>query len=66
MEETRFGLCDVCVHQRVIRSGRGSLFSMCEIGLEDPDWPKYPPMPVLRCPRYDGRVASTDPRASSS
>ena len=64
---SRFGLCDSCAHQRLIRSGRGSSFSMCEIGLRDPDWPKYPRMPVLACPRFDAqRVSSTDRRASTS
>jgi hypothetical protein len=48
----RFGLCDSCAHQKLIKSGRGSVFSMCQLGLKDPDWPKYPPMPVTRCPRY--------------
>ena len=53
----RFGLCDTCDHQKLIKSGRGSLFSMCQLGLKDPDWPKYPRMPVDRCPRY-ARVSS--------
>jgi hypothetical protein len=57
MATQRFGLCDACVHQQLVRSGRGSTFSMCRIGLKDPDWPKYPRMPVLRCPRYDARPA---------
>jgi hypothetical protein len=48
----RFGLCDTCDHQKLIKSGRGSVFSMCQLGLRDPDWPKYPRMPVERCPRY--------------
>jgi hypothetical protein len=56
---SRFGLCDHCVHQKLVRSGRGSEFSMCRIGLEDPDWPKYPRMPVLRCPRFEERAAAT-------
>jgi len=47
-----FGICSSCEHQRLVTSGRGSAFSMCEVGLRDPDWPKYPPMPVLRCPRF--------------
>ena len=54
---TRFGLCDRCAHQKLIRSGRGSVFSMCQLGLKDPDWPKYPRMPVERCPRF---VPSSD------
>jgi hypothetical protein len=55
MATQRFGLCDSCVHQQLVRSGRGSTFSMCRIGLRDPDWPKYPRMPVLRCPRHEAR-----------
>jgi hypothetical protein len=50
-----FGLCDACAHQQRIGTTRGSTFSMCRIGLKDPDWPKYPRMPVLRCPRYSAR-----------
>ena len=55
MSAPSFGLCDRCEHQRVVRSGRGSAFSMCQIGLKDPDWPKYPAMPVLACPRFSER-----------
>jgi hypothetical protein len=61
---TRFGLCDTCAHQKLIENTRGSAFSMCRLGLNDPDWPKYPRMPVLECPRY--RVRSTARRASTS
>jgi hypothetical protein len=56
----RFGLCDSCNHQKLVKSGRGSLFSMCQLGLRDPDWPKYPPMPVERCPRYAPVSPSSD------
>jgi hypothetical protein len=52
----RFGLCDRCAHQKLIKSGRGSVFSMCQLGLKDPDWPKYPPMPVSACPRFEREV----------
>lgn len=46
------GLCDRCRHQRVIGNTRGSSFSMCERGLRDGRYPKYPPLPVLRCPGF--------------
>jgi hypothetical protein len=49
---TRFGLCDRCAHQKLVTSGRGSVFSLCTLGLKDPDWPKYPRMPVHRCTRF--------------
>jgi hypothetical protein len=52
MTRSPFGLCDRCAHQKLVKSGRGSVFSMCQIGLKDPDWPKYPPMPVSACPRF--------------
>ncbi|HEX8855015.1 MAG TPA: hypothetical protein VF752_05390 [Thermoleophilaceae bacterium] len=49
------GLCDSCVHQRLIRTGRGSEFSMCERSKSDPRFPKYPRVPVERCPGYERR-----------
>ena len=61
---TPFGLCDRCEHQTLITNTRGSTFSRCDLGLRDPDWPKYPRVPVLECPRY--RVRSTARRASTS
>jgi hypothetical protein len=78
MTAPRFGLCDSCTHQKLIGNTRGSTFSMCLLGTTDPDWPKYPRMPVLACPRYEprpgsapagdgaSRVSSTARRASAS
>ena len=54
---TPTGLCGTCAHQRIVRSGRGSTFSMCERGLSDPAWLKYPPLPVLRCRGHEPRPA---------
>jgi hypothetical protein len=61
MPPARFGLCDRCAHQKLVRSGRGSVFSMCRIGLADPDWPKYPPMPVTGCPRFEPAAPAEPP-----
>jgi hypothetical protein len=47
------GLCDTCVHCRLIRSDRGSVFVMCLRGLTDPAYPKYPRLPVLNCAGYE-------------
>ena len=38
-------LCHRCVHLRVVRSGRGSTFLMCQ----EPSLPKYGPQPVRAC-----------------
>ena len=54
------GLCSSCVHQRVVRSGRGSLFSLCERSQADPRFVKYPPLPVLSCRGYEPREAMAD------
>jgi hypothetical protein len=37
--------CHRCVHLRLVRSGRGSTFLMCQ----EPTLPKYPPQPIVRC-----------------
>lgn len=45
--------CEECLHVRAIHSGKGSTFLMCRLGVDDPDWPKYPPQPVVSCPRFE-------------
>jgi hypothetical protein len=49
------GLCDSCRHQKLIRTGRGSQFSMCLRSKTDPAYPKYPPVPVRACPGHEMR-----------
>ena len=53
------GLCDNCVHQQLVHTTRGSTFSLCKRSKTDPDYPKYPRLPVLQCPGYCGRRSST-------
>ena len=47
------GLCDSCRHQKLIHNTRGSTFSMCERSKTDERYPKYPRLPVERCPGYE-------------
>ncbi|HLL86643.1 MAG TPA: hypothetical protein VK387_04975 [Thermoleophilaceae bacterium] len=49
------GLCDTCVHQRLVRTTRGSEFSLCERSRADPAYPRYPRLPVLECPGHEHR-----------
>ena len=51
----RAGLCDSCVHQKLIRNTRGSTFSLCERSKTDNRFPKYPRLPVARCAGYEER-----------
>jgi len=49
------GLCNSCRHQRVVGTTRGSRFSLCERSREDPAYPRYPRLPVLRCAGHEAR-----------
>jgi hypothetical protein len=41
-------LCHRCEHLRLVTSGKGSTFLMCQ----EPALPKYPRQPVAACPHY--------------
>ncbi len=41
-------LCHRCVHLRLVRSGKGSVFLLCQ----QPTVGKYPPQPVRACPGF--------------
>ncbi|BDC50414.1 phosphinothricin N-acetyltransferase [Bryobacterales bacterium F-183] len=44
------GLCGTCIHCRLIRSDRGSVFYLCGMALRQPDrFTKYPHIPVREC-----------------
>jgi hypothetical protein len=58
------GLCDSCKHQKLIGNTRGSTFSMCERAKAEPEYPKYPRLPVVECPGYEPRT-SGQPTADS-
>ena len=53
------GLCDSCAHQKLIKSGRGSVFSMCLRSKTDERFPKYPRIPVERCPGYERKLSES-------
>ena len=50
------GLCDRCLHQRLIHNTRGSVFSLCERSKTDPDFPRYPRLPVRSCRGFEERA----------
>jgi len=49
----RIGLCETCGHAKVIRSDRGSTFYQCRLSFTNPDFPKYPRLPVLACRGFE-------------
>lgn len=57
MPNHAIGLCADCQHCRVVKSER-STFYLCELSLTNPEYRKYPSLPVLRCPGYQPPVVS--------
>ena len=51
--QTGAGLCASCVHARVITSARGSAFSLCQRSATDPEFPRYPALPMRTCRGYE-------------
>ena len=49
------GLCDSCVHQHLVHTTRGSTFSLCDRSKTEPEYAKYPRLPVLQCPGHELR-----------
>ena len=50
--ESQAGLCQACDHARVIVSGKGSTFWLCQAAADTPGLERYPRLPVLACPAY--------------
>ncbi len=50
--EAEIGLCSHCRHCRIVKSDR-STFYMCLRALTDPEYRKYPPLPVRQCRGYE-------------
>ena len=44
----------------VVKNTRGSVFSLCERSKTDPDFPRYPRLPVLSCPGFEMRSGQGD------
>jgi hypothetical protein len=49
------GLCSTCMHARSVASARGSTFVLCARSQDDPRFPKYPRLPVVRCHGHERR-----------
>jgi hypothetical protein len=53
------GLCNTCRHQQIVRTSRGSVFSLCRRSRDEPErFPRYPRLPVERCSGYERATAA--------
>ena len=43
-------ICLQCADSRIILSGKGSVFLLCQSEAVPEEWPKYPRQPLARCP----------------
>jgi hypothetical protein len=50
------GLCASCTNAHPITSSKGSVFIRCDLSFNDPRFPRYPALPVLRCSGYRPQV----------
>jgi len=48
------GLCAICEHAQQVVSQRGSIFSLCRKNFVDPEFAKYPRLPVIVCRGFTG------------
>jgi len=58
--EVGFGLCDSCVHQQIVRNTRGSVFTLCRRSRDEPEFPRYPRVPVLECRGHESHGRADD------
>ena len=56
----RAGLCGTCQHSRRIETAHGSVFRLCERSRTDPNYPRYPALPVVRCAGFAPVVQEPD------
>ena len=54
------GLCAVCRHGRIVRSGRGTVFLLCRRSMTDRAYPKYPVVPVVRCHGFEADLEENE------
>jgi hypothetical protein len=43
------GICATCMHMTIICSDRGAIFYRCLLSDHDPQFPRYPRLPVRIC-----------------
>ena len=53
MNKDKAGLCFDCRFARLVENRRGSAFLMCERAKTDPEYVKYPHLPVALCKGYE-------------
>jgi hypothetical protein len=58
--EARVGLCLHCRHARRVPTAR-TVYWLCARAATDPNFAKYPRLPVLTCPGYEPEAEAPEP-----
>ena len=53
-------LCETCALMRQVITPKGSRFLLCQLSQTNPDYPKYPPQPIVRCDGYQEKEKSKE------
>jgi len=53
-------LCETCSWKREVVTPKGSRFVLCQLWQSKPNYPKYPPQPVVRCEGYQEKVQTEE------
>jgi hypothetical protein len=53
-------LCESCALMREVITPKGSRFLLCQLSQTNPQYPKYPPQPVVRCDGYQKKEHTTE------
>jgi len=64
-DEQTIGLCATCRHCRIVQAAR-STFHLCTRSFTDRRFPKYPPLPVLRCIGFEKQEIPKDSGADET
>jgi hypothetical protein len=54
-------LCETCRFCKEVVTPKGSRFLLCRLSQSNPNFPKYPPQPVLQCSGHEPKL-EVDPR----
>ncbi|MBM4254874.1 MAG: hypothetical protein FJ147_03145 [Deltaproteobacteria bacterium] len=65
-DRQKVGLCVDCQHTKVIVSGKGSQFFLCQRAETDSCYSKYPRLPMLQCSGYEPQEQTGSQRKKSS
>lgn len=48
-------LCEICQSMREVISAKGSRFLLCRLSQANPNYPKYPSQPIVRCEGFQSK-----------